>query len=94
MATTDAITTYRQASAALRRRKITGGRTAATTNAIARHEARQAGAVAAIESRAAVGALTEENHLLANIAQRKANGAGYGELTTRLAAARRTIAGA
>lgn len=87
---TKAISTIRSNYAALRRLKVSGGRTAATTNAMNR---RRNAIEAAINSlpRDLAGDLAYENTLLENIAVSRRNGVERPELTARLANCRRRI---
>lgn len=89
-----AISDHRAACRALRRLQSGGGRTAATTHAIYRHEAARDRAwrkLAVIGQKRLVGLLTEEHRLLVSIAERKANGAGHAELSARLTKIHRDI---
>lgn len=93
MTTTQAVKTIRSNYAALRRLKVSGGRTAATTNAMTR---RRMAIETAIKSlpRNLAGDLAYENTLLENIAVSRRNGVERPELATRLTACRRQISGA
>lgn len=90
MTTTQAISTVRSNYAALRRLKVSGGRTAATTNAISRRRNAIEKAIGNLPRNIA-GDLAYENTLLENIAVSRRNGVKRPELAARLAACRRQI---
>ncbi|ACU71831.1 hypothetical protein Caci_2922 [Catenulispora acidiphila DSM 44928] len=87
---TQTISTVRSNYAALRRLKVSGGRTAATTNAISR---RRNAIEAACKNlpRNVAGDLAYENTLLENMAVSRRNGVQRPELAARLANCRRDI---
>jgi len=88
--TAQAISAVRSNYAALRRLATSGGRTAATTNAIGR---RRMAIEAAVKSlpRDLAGDLAFENTLIENIAASRRNGVERPELAGRLAACRRRV---
>lgn len=90
MTTAQAVRTVRSNYAALRRLEVSGGRTAATTNAVYR---RRMAIEAAIKSlpRELAGDLAYENTLLENIAVSRRNGVERPELGARLAVCRGRI---
>jgi hypothetical protein len=90
MTTAQAISTVRANYAALRRLATSGGRTAATTNAIVRRRLAIEAASQALP-RSVAGALAYENTLLENLAVSRRNGVDRPELVARLANCRRQV---
>lgn len=90
MTTAQAIGTVRSNYAALRRLAISGGRTAATTNAMTRRRNAIETAIKTL-TRDLAGDLVYENTLLENIAVSRRNGVERPELAVRLAACRLRI---
>lgn len=90
MTTTQAISIVRSNYAALRRLKVSGGRTAATTNAVNRRWSAIQAACTSLP-RSLAGDLAYENALLENIAMSRRNGIERPELADRLADCRRQI---
>lgn len=89
--TPELVAKLRAAGAALRRLARSGGNNAATTNAINRHDRTVLDVQDELVRRGQrelAGALTGEQSVLDNIAARKANSAGHGELDDRLHAGR------
>lgn len=78
---------YRATQSRLRHLRIYGGRTAATTNAIARHDATLREIEHALDvcgHQHVVGALAEEAALLDRISTRRHEGVSYPDLAQRL----------
>lgn len=88
--TTQAVSAIRSNYAALRRLAVSGGRTAATTNAVSRRR-NAIEAAGKNLARDLAGELAHENTLLENIAASRRNGIERPELAARLADCRRLV---
>lgn len=89
-----AVRVYRSASASLRDILRNGGRTAATAQAVNRHEARRAAAVVVLDihgERSLIGWLVEEAALAKRLQAARAEGLKRPELEARLNQLRRGI---